>query len=78
MNSVHKRALKFTYDVKGKKLNDFAPPNMKAYYRSLKSCFALSLFSCDSQICNNADYFFTSKRSYCLKKSNSNHLNIIG
>ena len=43
VNSIHKRALKFTYDDKGNKLNDIAPPNMKAYYQSLKSCFALSL-----------------------------------
>ena len=44
VNSIHKRALKFTYDDKGNKLNDIAPPNMKAYYHSLKSCFALPSF----------------------------------
>ena len=44
VNSIHKRALKFTCDDKGNKLNDIAPPNMKAYYKSFKSCFALSLF----------------------------------
>ena len=44
MNNIHKRALKFTYDDKGDKLNDIARPNMKAYYQSLKSCFVLSMF----------------------------------
>ena len=44
MNSIHKRTLKFTCDDKGNKLNDLAPPNMKAYYQRLKFCFALSLF----------------------------------
>ena len=44
VNSIHKRALKFTYDDKGNKLNNIAPPNMKAYYQSLKSCFALPSF----------------------------------
>ena len=44
VNSIHKRALKFTYDDKGNKLNDIAPPNTKAYYQSLKSCFVLSMF----------------------------------
>ena len=43
VNSIHKRSLKFTYDDKGNKLNDISPPNMKACYQSLKSCFALSL-----------------------------------
>ena len=51
MNSIHKRALKFTYDGKGNKLSDTAPPNMKAYCQSLKSCFALSMFFWDLQIC---------------------------
>ena len=44
VNNIHKRALKFTYDDKGNKLNEIAPPNMKTYYQILKSCFALSLF----------------------------------
>ena len=44
VNNTHKRALKFTYDDKGNKLKDFSPPNMKAYYQSLKSCFVLSMF----------------------------------
>ena len=44
VNNIHKRALKFTYDDKGNKLNDIATPNMKAYYQSLKSCFVLSMF----------------------------------
>ena len=44
MNNIHKRALKFTYDDKGNKLNDIAQPNMKAYYQSLKSCFVLFMF----------------------------------
>ena len=47
VNSIHKRALKFTYGDKDNKLNDTAPPNMKAYCQSLKSCFALSLLFCD-------------------------------
>ena len=47
VNNIHKRALEFTYDDKGSKLNDIAQPNMKAYYRSLKSCFVLSMFFCD-------------------------------
>ena len=44
VNNIHKRALKFTYDNKGNKLNDIAQPNMKAYYQSLTSCFVLSMF----------------------------------
>ena len=42
--NLHQRALKFTYDDKGNKLNDVAQPNMKAYYQSLKPCFVLSMF----------------------------------
>ena len=41
---MHKRALKFTYDDRGNKLNHIAKPNMKAYYQRLKPCFALSMF----------------------------------
>ena len=44
VNNIHKRALKFTYDDKGNKLNDIATSNMKVYYQSLKSCFILSMF----------------------------------
>ena len=44
VNNIHKRALKFTYDDKGNKLNDIAQPNIKAYYQSLKPCFVLSMF----------------------------------
>ena len=44
VNNIHKRALKFTYDDKGNKLNNIAQPNMKAYYQSLKPCFVLSMF----------------------------------
>ena len=44
INNIHKRALKFTYDNRGNKLNDIAQPNMKAYYQRLKSCFVLSMF----------------------------------
>ena len=44
VNNIHKGALKFTYDDKGNKLNYIVPPNMKAYYQSLKSCFVLSMF----------------------------------
>ena len=44
VNNIDERALKFTYDGKGSKLNDIAQPNMKADYQSLKSCFVLSMF----------------------------------
>ena len=44
VNNMHKRALKFTYDDRGNKLNDITEPNMKAYYQRLKPCFALSMF----------------------------------
>ena len=44
VNSIHKRALKFTYDDKGNKLNDIAPPNMKAYYQSLKHYLCIIMF----------------------------------
>ena len=44
VNNIRKKALQFTYDDKGNKLNDIAPPNMKTYYQSLKSCFVLSMF----------------------------------
>ena len=44
VNSIHTRALKFTYDDKGNKLNDIGPLNKKTYYQIFKSCFALSLF----------------------------------
>ena len=44
VNNIHKRALKFTYDDKGNKLNEIAQRNMKAYYQSLKPCFVLSMF----------------------------------
>ena len=48
VNNIRKKALKFTYDDKGNKLNDIAPPNMNTYYQSLKSCFVLSMvFFCD-------------------------------
>ena len=43
VNNIHKRALTFTYDDKGNKLNDIAQPNMQAYYQSLKYCFVLSM-----------------------------------
>ena len=44
MNNIHKRALKFTYDDRGNKLNDIAQPNMNVYYQRLKSYFVLSMF----------------------------------
>ena len=44
VNTMHKKALKFTYDDKGNNLNDITPRSMKTCYQILKSCFALSLF----------------------------------
>lgn len=41
MNNIHKRAPKFTYDNKGNKLSDIAPPKMKAYCQRISLIFAL-------------------------------------
>ena len=63
VNNIHKMELKFAYDDKDNKLNDIVN--------------VLSMLFCNIKICNNADYFFTSKWPYCLRKSNPNHPNII-
>ena len=63
VNSIHKRALKFTYDDKDSKLNDIAPPNMKAYQQRLKSCFALSIILSQKKQPKSSECFWTMK--YC-------------
>lgn len=45
INNIHKKALKFTYDEKGNKLNDFVLPNMTAIIRAWSLVFThLCLF----------------------------------
>ena len=78
VNSIHKRALKFTYDDKGNKLNDIAPPNMKVCYQSLESCFVLSMFFVIFKYAiMRTISLHPNDHSQCLRKSNLNHLNII-
>ena len=78
VNNIHKRALKFTYDDKGNKLNDIATSNMKVYYQSLKSCFILSMFfAIFKYAIMRTISLHPNDHSYCLRKCNPNHLNII-